>query len=422
VKEEIKDRIEKIKNGEVPEGYKKTKVGIIPSDWKMIQIDKLVKRISNPVDVDKDKKYKQIGIRSHGKGIFYKDEVSGLELGNKSVFWIEPECFIVNIVFAWELAVAKTTQKEIGFIASHRFPMYKPIDGKLDIDYLTYFFKSNIGANLLQLASPGGAGRNKTLGQKEFSELMIPTSIIREQQKIAQILCTWDKGIQLKEQLIKQKKEQKRGLMQKLLTGGVRLPGFDGEWRELKVKDIAKIYLGLTYTPTYVSKGIPFLSVKDINGGRINFDNVKYISENEYESSTSNSKPGKGDVLFGRVGTLGNPIIITEDIEFCIFVSLGYLKILNSNVLNYFIMHWMNSELFKKQVESKIAGSSQKNLNTGWLKEFDFSLPPIEEQRKISEILSAKDKQINLLEQELEALKLQKKGLMQLLLTGIVRV
>ncbi len=105
--------------------------------WEILELKKVLQRVRKPVDVKKGENYKQIGIRSHGKGLFYKEPVTGEELGNKSVFWIEPECFIVNIVFAWEMAVGKTTINEKGMIASHRFPMYKPKDNRISIDYLT---------------------------------------------------------------------------------------------------------------------------------------------------------------------------------------------------------------------------------------------------------------------------------------------
>ena len=207
----------------VPEGYKKTKVGVIPNDWQLYRTDKVLKRVRNSVDVIDGEEYKQIGIRSHGKGIFYKETVSGKELGNKSVFWIEPDCFIVNIVFAWEQAIGKTTENEIGMIASHRFPMYKPQPNKVDLDYLVYLFKSKRGKYLLELASPGGAGRNKTLGQGEFAELEIALPPFKEQQKIANILTIYDEAIVKQEELIKEKEQLKKGLMQKLLTGEVRV-------------------------------------------------------------------------------------------------------------------------------------------------------------------------------------------------------
>ena len=192
------------------EGYKKTKVGVIPNDWQLYRTDKVLKRVRNSVEVISDKEYKQIGIRSHGKGIFYKETVLGKELGNKSVFWIEPDCFIVNIVFAWEQAIGKTTENEVGMIASHRFPMYKPQANKVDLDYIVYLYKSKRGKYLLELASPGGAGRNKTLGQGEFAELEIALPPFKEQQKIASILTIYDEAIIKQEELIREKKQIKK--------------------------------------------------------------------------------------------------------------------------------------------------------------------------------------------------------------------
>ncbi|MBX9806937.1 MAG: restriction endonuclease subunit S [Flavobacteriaceae bacterium] len=184
---------------------------------------KVVIKVKTGFTPNKETCYQEIGIRSHAKGIFHKEPVIGKSLGNKSVFWIEPDCFVVNIVFAWEQAIAKTTEAERGMIASHRFPMYKPKEGVLDLDYLLYFFKSAKGKNLLELASPGGAGRNKTLGQSEFLKLKIPVPPIEEQKEIVRLLNTADKEIELQKKKIEAIKQQKKGLMQQLLTGKKRL-------------------------------------------------------------------------------------------------------------------------------------------------------------------------------------------------------
>lgn len=189
----------------------------------LLPLSKLLIRVKNSFTPDPQKYYKQIGIRSHTKGIFYKEEVSGLSLGNKSVFHIEPNCFILNIVFAWEHAIAKTTLNEVGMIASHRFPMFKPVTDKLDLDYLLHFFKSQKGKDLLGLASPGGAGRNKTLGQSEFLKLKIPVPNIEEQKIIAEVLDKADEEILLYKEKITNLQLQKKGLMQQLLTGKVRV-------------------------------------------------------------------------------------------------------------------------------------------------------------------------------------------------------
>lgn len=186
------------------------------------KIKEVVNRIRNSFTPNKEELYVQIGIRSHAKGLFYKEPVTGQELGNKSVFWIEPNCFIVNIVFAWEQAVAKTTDKEVGYIASHRFPMYSPKENLLDLDYLLFLFKTPKGKDLLEFASPGGAGRNKTLGQSNFLDLNIPVPSIEKQRYITEILNTADQEVKKYQEKLDTLKLQKKGLMQQLLTGKVR--------------------------------------------------------------------------------------------------------------------------------------------------------------------------------------------------------
>ncbi len=166
-------------------------------DWEQRKCKDIFDKIANSVDVKAEETYREIGIRSHGKGLFYKDEVTGEELGNKRVFWVEPNCFIVNIVFAWERAVARTTEKELGMIASHRFPMYKPKNTVVDLDYITKFFVTHKGKYILEMASPGGAGRNKTLGQKEFEENLICLPSYEEQKKIGSYLDSLDHLITL---------------------------------------------------------------------------------------------------------------------------------------------------------------------------------------------------------------------------------
>lgn len=186
-------------------------------EWVKQKNSDLLKKISNQVEVEPAGDYREIGIRSHGKGIFHKEPIKGKDLGAKRVFWIENNAFVVNIVFAWELALAITTDAEIGMIASHRFPMYKARKNKAVISYIKYFFLTNKGKELLWIASPGGAGRNKTLGQKEFEKLefLIPR-IVEEQQKIADCLTSIDELISNQAKKVDALKAHKKGLMQQL--------------------------------------------------------------------------------------------------------------------------------------------------------------------------------------------------------------
>ena len=175
---------------------------------------------------------------------------------------------------------------------------------------------------------------------------------------------------------------------------------------KVKLNELANIYLGVTHTPEYVFEGVPFLSVKDISGGKICFDDCKYISKEEYDSLSEGAKPKVGDMLFCRVGTLGKPIIIPEGTPlFGTFVSLGYLRNRNSDRcdLNY-LKYWMYSNSFWKQVNANVKGASQVNLNTGWLSKFDIDLPGIAEQRYRISVLDKCKSVIEKREAELAAL------------------
>ena len=203
--------------------FKKTVIGEIPEAWNFRQIGKLVKQVRKPVYVEKELHYQEIGIRSHGKGIFHKVEITGKELGNKRVFWIEPNCLILNIVFAWERAVAATSNQEIGMIASHRFPMFRPDEDQILLSFIVLYLNSSRGANALQSVSPGGAGRNKTLNQKEFLKLPIPVPPLAEQEKIVEINNKANAYLEIEQRKLETLNKIKSGLIQDLFTGRVRV-------------------------------------------------------------------------------------------------------------------------------------------------------------------------------------------------------
>lgn len=187
------------------------------SFWHTEKIGNLLSKTSLAINVEPEKIYREIGIRSHGKGIFHKAPVLGTVIGEKRVFQVVEDALVLNIVFAWEQAVATTSADEAEMIASHRFPMYKAKPGKCDVAYIKNFFLTKEGKRLLGIASPGGAGRNKTLGQKEFEnlEVVLPDSV-NEQVRIAKSLSSLDNKIISELAKIEMLKAHKFGLTQKL--------------------------------------------------------------------------------------------------------------------------------------------------------------------------------------------------------------
>jgi type I restriction enzyme S subunit len=110
--------------------------------------------------------------------------VTGLDIGDKKVFYIEPDDFVLNIVFAWEGAVAVTSDAEAGMIASHRFPTFRPDPVRLDVKYLQYWCQTELGRNLLDRVSPGGAGRNRTLNRDAFLNQEVALPPLAQQRRV----------------------------------------------------------------------------------------------------------------------------------------------------------------------------------------------------------------------------------------------
>lgn len=397
---EIKHRIEQIRHGNVPDGYKKTKAGILPADWDVYMLGDCLSRVERPVEVKPNELYTQIGIRSHGKGLFYKEPVTGAALGNKAVFWIEPDCFIVNIVFAWEQAIGKTTQSEVGMIGSHRFPMYRPVNDRVDVDYLISYFLTKRGTDILEAASPGGAGRNKTLGQDRFLKSKITLPPIEEQRKIAAILTTQDRVIELKEERLAEKKRQKKYLMHRFFV--------DANGKKIRLGQIANVIMGQSPSSTSYNEqmeGMPLIQGNGDIEGR-NTHPRMYTTQ-----PTKICK--KGDILISVRAPVGS--VSRSSMNACIgrgmcAVDAGIYQNYVYQYLIYFENKW--GKVSQGSTFESISGDEIRKLKT---------LIP-DNMQHIEKILSTADREIDLLRQDIEQEKQKKKALMQQLLAGIVRV
>ena len=183
--------------------------------------------------------------------------------------------------------------------------------------------------------------------------------------------------------------------------------------RKGTLKDVADIYLGLTHTPEYVDSGKPFLSVRDISAGYIDFSNCHYITEEEFASLPKGARPKEDDLLFCRVGTIGKPVVIPKGTpEFGTFVSVGYLR-RKDNILNTYLKTWMEDAHFMEQVYKNVKGASQVNLNTGWLKDFEILIPSIDLQIVFDAFVKQIDKSKFAVQKALEKAQLLFDSLMQ---------
>ena len=392
-----------------------------PEDWIRTELGELLKRVVKPVEVVPEREYREIGIRSHGKGLFHKEPVTGSDLGNKSVFWVKTDCLIMNIVFAWEQAVGITTTHEKGMIASHRFPMWQS-KGNVELDYLLRFFLTPFGRHLLELASPGGAGRNKTLSQDELNKTLvcIPSSI-QEQQRIVKVLSTWDHAIALEEQLIAEKKRQKHWLMQNLLTGGKRLPGFTEQWQRVRLGDVCTINDTVLSENTQSDFRFWYIDLSSVDRGKITYPTLS-VKFGELPLRARRLFK-KDDILLSTIRPylLGFAYINKEHNNYVCSTGFAVIRA-KEGICPKFIYHALFSDGVIHQINQCLIGTNYPVLNHDDVYQLYFDCPSFPEQTAIAEILSLADSEIDLHEKHLEELQKQKKTLMQLLLTGRVRV
>lgn len=201
---------------------KKRLKGFENTKWKIQSLESVVKLVVREVPKP-NVPYLGIGLRSHGKGTFLKHDEQPEKNSMDKFYVVRPNDLIVNITFAWEQAIAIVKPEDNGALASHRFPTYEFIEGKGHPDFFRYVIIQPRMKYMLELISPGGAGRNRVMSKKDFIKLEMQIPDFKEQTAIAQVLQTADKEITLLKIKLEQQKLQKKGLMQVLLTGKVRV-------------------------------------------------------------------------------------------------------------------------------------------------------------------------------------------------------
>ncbi len=409
-KQEIKNRIDLINKGEVPEGYKKRFGYIVPNDWDIVPIKKVVTQVHRSVDKPNEPYYR-LSVRSHAKGTFHSFVEDPETVAMEELYKVKENDLIVNITFAWEHAIAIVKKEDDGLLVSHRFPTYE-FNNNVCVKFYENIIKFPRIKKMLGDMSPGGAGRNRVLNQTDFyNKLYVPYTSKKEQEKIAEILSCCDKVIELKENLLIEKKQEKKYLMQKLYTPKI-------DWIKCSVSKLGNVVTGNTPSTDikeYYGTEYPWITPSDINSN-------KYIY--------------KGDRNLSNIGITKARLLPKDSVLVTCIASIGKNAILKvkgscNQQINAIIPNdSMSADFIYYLIENntlllkKYAGTSATSIiNKDTFENLVFKIPNNkQEQIKIAEILSQFDKEIELLEQELEQYKQLKKSLSQLLLTGIVRV
>ncbi|MDB2139537.1 MULTISPECIES: restriction endonuclease subunit S [Clostridium] len=325
---------------------------------------------------------------------------------------------------------------ETGVLNQHIFRVVPK--KKINEKYLYYELKRL--TREIEHNAHGSAGLvHITKGDLEQFEIYLPEE--REQEKIAKILSTIDLNIEKTAEAIAKYKQVKKGLMDDLLTGKIRIKNgkwvketefkyvegignIPKEWEVYSLDELTKekIKDGTHSTPMYLERGVPFLRVTDIQSEEINFQNLKFISKKEHEELTKRTKPELGDILYSKNGTIGIAKLVEWNWEFSIFVSLALIKPDKEKINNKFLEKILNSFIAENQIKLRAKQGTVTNLHLEEIREFLIPCAEIKEQNEISDILEKQEQLIEKEEQYLKKLQKLKSGLMDDLLTGRKRV
>lgn len=419
----IKERIEKIKRGEMPEGYKRTRAGISPFDWDVKPSKNL---FSNYNDKNHDGDLTVLSA-SQEHGIIPRDKIDiDIKYNSenlKTYKKVQPGDFVISLrSFQGGIEYSE----HLGLVS----PAYTVLKSKPGVfnRFYRYYFKTIDFISRLN-STIYGIRDGKQIGYEDFSTLLLHNPPFREQEKIAEILSTWDKAIFLMENLIEQKKKQQKWLMQNLLDpdSGVRLPGFEGEWVKKSLKSLCTEIIDGDWIESkdQSDSGIRLIQTGNIGIGVFldKFERARYINEETF-TRLHCTEVFEGDILISRLpDPIGRACVIKSLKERAIAaVDCSIVRFKTKSVAEYFIQYACSEAYFKK-VAVLSGGSTRTRISRKEIEKLTIPLPSdTKEQIAISKVLTTAGYEIDILEQKLEQLQKQKKALMQLLLTGIVRV
>ena len=253
------------------------------------------------------------------------------------------------------------------------------------------------------------------INSNDLAEIKVFVPHVPEQKKIADFLTSVDDRIG---QLIKKKallEDYKKGVMQQLFSQQIRFKDDNGndfpDWEEKKLGEVSDVRDGTHESPKYQVTGHPLVTSKNLQkDGTIDMSNVDLISEEDFQAINKRSNVDKGDIVFGMIGTIGNPVIVSEAGFAIKNVALIKEQI---QLLNKFLIHYLESTNIARQFHVENTGGTQKFIALGVIRKLLIRTPSPIEQKKIADFLSAIDQKIERVSEQIAKTQTFKKGLLQ---------
>lgn len=435
----------------IKQGYKKTAVGIIPEEWGVKRFDKCFRHLRAYTFSRNELDYEggdNIIYNIHYGDIHSTFPKNLLDV-KKDIAQIprikNPDIKEPELLKNGDLVMADASEDYEGIGQSielinienekivsgtHTFPL-RPIE-KFAPRYAGYIFSNFDTHKEIKKIATGISVFG--ISKANIAKVNIPIPPLPEQKAIADCLSTWDKAIEKQIQLIEFKKEFKKGLMQGFFNGSLTVKDgkvikakegedFTEDWEEIMLRDVIKVQGGYAFKSSKFKEfGIPVIRISNLDDklNIITFDDIVYYDK----ISNKQFKVAKGDMMIAMSGaTTGKTAIYTKDDIAYLNQRVGLFKNKDENIFHYPLLYFLvKTEEFENEIKKLLSTGAQPNISSSEIESVKIKIPTIEFQIAIAQVLQSADKEIGLLEQKLSALEKQKKGLMQVLLTGEKRL
>ena len=420
--------------------FKQTKVGSIPSDWEVVKIGDVSavngSSLTNSTEPTYEFHYIDLSAVKEGHVEIPTEKISFSTSPSRARRTLETSDVL--------MATVRPNLKGFGLvnfdpkdkICSTGFAVIRANNGISNPEYLYQnLYSKHITSQIEALV----VGSNyPAINSTDVEHLSIPLPPLQEQKKIAEVLSTVDDKIDSIEQEIEQTKILKKGLMQKLLTGQLSVTGkphtfkdsklgqIPETWEVVKLEDrVSKVGSGITPrggSEAYVESGVMFIRSQNVLAGRLKYENIAFITDEQHDKM-SGTKLLSGDVLLNITGaSIGRSAVVPNDFtegnvnqHVCIIRTADKLN-------SIYLCQLLNSSYGQNLIFRCQAGGNREGLNFQQIKSFGLMLPPLPEQERIAEILGGVDSKRDVLVEKKNQYATLKKGLMQKLLTGKLRM
>lgn len=426
---EVKKRIEQIRQGIVPEGYVKDKDGIYPRDWASKKIGQWLKLAERTIVLQDEEEYQLVTVRRGFGGVDSRGSFLGKNVLVKNYFIVKTGDFIISKRQIAHGACGIVPPELDGAVVSNEYNVFLPQDGT-NIQMFNLMMQLPHYKRLFYLMSDGVHIEKLLFKTQDWMKRKLAMPLLKEQKKIAEILSTQDKTIELQGRKIEELKRFKKGCLEKMFprkgqkVPEKRFPGFTDDWEQRKLGDIGKARSGVGFPDAEQGgvTGIPFFKVSDMN-----------LDGNESEMTVANNYVTAEQIAVHRWSPITElPAIFFAKVGAAVMLNRKRLCrfpfLLDNNTMAYSLSSTKWDADFAKalfgivDLTSLVQVGALPSYNAGDVESMEIYLPSLLEQEQIGGFFKQLDNLITLHQRKLEEMKNQKKALMQLLLTGIERV